>query len=266
MELHFSGAANPIAPAVKLNGCLLFKRTRGVATARDNDVWCTFEAAVTKQKLMQACAMTFRHWGGADAAMAYQEHRVVDTRPALTQAAASSSAASGSAASGSVASGSEAAPVNQLALRNGVEEVNALAQGMTPAECHALAIYFSLRAVGTGQGCTDMEAILAWKHLASRAFLLPVMEWESEMQKHTPAIPPKVKQCQCRCGCTNQAVGLQWCMGRVMPECNLGGQRRAVCVECLDAAPPHGARLLVVQRRLHGRHVSTQDIWQWLSS
>ena len=116
MDLHFSGAANPIALAAKLNGCLLFKRAQGVATARESDVWCSFVASVTKQKLMQACAMTFRHWGGADAAMAYQEHRVVDTRLALTQAAASSSAASGSAASGSVASGSEAAPVNQLAL------------------------------------------------------------------------------------------------------------------------------------------------------
>ena len=63
MELHFTGVASPIALAAKLNGCLLFKRTRGVATARDNDVWCTFEAAVTKQKLMQACAMMFRHWG-----------------------------------------------------------------------------------------------------------------------------------------------------------------------------------------------------------
>ena len=89
MELHFSGAANPIALAAKLNGCLLFKRAQGVASARESDVWCSFVASVTKQKLMQACAMTFRHWGGADAAMAYQEHRVVDTRPALTQAAAS---------------------------------------------------------------------------------------------------------------------------------------------------------------------------------
>ena len=104
MELHFSGAANPIALAAKLNGCLLFKRTRGVATARDNDVWCTFEAAVTKQKLMQACAMTVRHWGGADAAMVYQDHEVVDTRQAPAQAAASGSSASGSAASGSAAS------------------------------------------------------------------------------------------------------------------------------------------------------------------
>ena len=110
MKLHFSGVASPIALAAKLNGCLLFKRAQGIATARDNDVWCTFEAAVTKQKLMQACAMIFRHWAGADAALAYQEHRVVDTRPAPAQAAASGSAASGSAAP------AIAAPVNQIAV------------------------------------------------------------------------------------------------------------------------------------------------------
>ena len=123
MELHFTGAANPLALAVKLNGCLLFKRTRGVATARDTDVWCTFETAVTKQKLMQACAMTFRHWGGADAALAYREHQVVDTCPAPAQAAATGSAAPGSPAP------AIAAPVSQIALRNRVEEVKAMAQG-----------------------------------------------------------------------------------------------------------------------------------------
>ena len=108
-----------------------------------------------------------------------------------------------------------------------------MAQSMTPAECHSLAIYFSLRAVRTGRGSTDMEAILAWKLLASGAFRLPTTAWESEMQKYTPTIPPKVRRCQCRCGCPNQAVSLQWCMGRVLPECKLGNQRLAVCTECL---------------------------------
>ena len=203
MELHFTGAANPLALAVKLNGCLLFKRTRGVATARDTDVWCTFETAVPKQKLMQACAMTFRHWGGADAALAYREHQVVDTCPAPAQAAATGSAAPGSPAP------AIATPVSQIALRKRVEEVKAMAQDMTPAECHSLAIYFGLRAVRTGRGSTDMEPILAWKLLASEAFRLPTTAWESEMQKHIPAVPPKLRRCQWRCNCPNQAAGLQ---------------------------------------------------------
>ena len=217
MELHFSRAANPTALAAKLNGSLLFRRNRGVATVQDSDVWCSFEGAITKQKLMQACAMTFRHWA-VDASLAYEEHRVVDKRLAVPQSAASSS---------------DAVPVNQIAVRSSVEDVKAMAQGLTHSECHSLAVYFTLRAAGPAQGNTDMEAILAWKLRASQAFLEPAANWASEMEKYIPAIPPKVKPCQCRCGCKNLATSLEWCMGRLMPECKIGNQRRAVCAECL---------------------------------
>ena len=98
-----------------------------------------------------------------------------------------------------------------------------------------------------------MEAILAWKLLASRAFLLPATEWESEMQKHIPATPPKVRPCQCRCGCPNLAVSLQWCMGRGLPECKLGNQRRAVCVECIHDTG--GCHVCMREEKKEGAHV-----------
>ena len=217
MELHFNRATDPAALAAKLNGTLLFRRNRGVASAHGCDVRCSFEGEITKQKLTQACAMTFRHWA-ADASLAYVEHHVVDKRLAASQSAASSS---------------DAVPANQVARRTGVEDMKAMSQGMSRSECHSLAVYFALRAAEPAQGHSEMGAILALKLRASHAFLGPVATWASEIEKHIPAVPPPVQACQCRCGCTNLATSLMWCMRHCRPECSMGSGRRAVCAQCL---------------------------------
>ena len=220
MELHFDRATDPNALAAKLNGSLFFQRNQGVATVHGCNLQCSFGGAVTKQKLMQACAETFRRWA-KDASLAYADHHVIEKRPATTQSAASMP---------------EAGPANQLARRTGVEDIKALAQGLTRSECHSLAVYFALLTVEPVQGDDEMQAILAWKLRASQAFLGPAADWASEIGKHVPAVQPPLSACQCRCGCPNRVPDLTWCMrrvGRLLPECNHGNGRRAVCADCL---------------------------------
>ena len=220
MELHFNRAADPNALAAKLNGSLFFRRNQGVATVHGCNLHCSFEGAISKQKLMQACAETFRRWA-KDASLAYEEHHVVEERPAAAQSAASMP---------------EAGSADQVARRTGVEDVKAMAQGMTRSECHSLAVYFALLAAEPAQGDDEMGAILAWKLRASQAFLGPVANWASEIEKHVPAVQPLLSACQCRCGCPNLAVTLTWCMGllgKLRPECNHADGRRAVCAQCL---------------------------------
>ena len=149
----------------------------------------------------------------------------------------------------------EAGPANQLARRTGVEDIKALAQGLTRSECHSLAVYFALLTVEPVQGDDEIEAILAWKLRASQAFLGPAADWASEIEKHVPAVQPPLSACQCRCGCPNRVPDLTWCMrrvGRLLPECNHGNGRRAVCADCLHrnggchvcAGTPRGAGLI----------------------
>ena len=199
MELHFDRATDPNALAAKLSGSLFFQRNQGVAAVPGCNLRCSFGGAVTKQKLMQACAETFRRWA-KDASLAYADHRVIEKRPATTHSAASMP---------------EAGSANQLARRTGVEHI---------------------KAVEPVQGDDEMEAILAWKLRASQAFLRPAADWASEIEKHVPAVQPPLFACQCRCGCPNRVPDLTWCMrrvGRLLPECNHGTGRQAVCAECL---------------------------------
>ena len=179
MELHFNRAADPNALAAKLNGSLFFRRNQGVATVHGCNLHCSFEGAISKQKLMQACAETFRRWA-KDASLAYEEHHVVEERPAAAQSAASMP---------------EAGSADQVARRTGVEDVKAMAQGMTRSECHSLAVYFALLTVEPAQGDDEMGAILAWKLRASQAFLGPVANWASEIEKHVPAVQPLLSSC-----------------------------------------------------------------------
>ena len=79
-ELYFTLAADPNALAANLNGSLSFKCNKGVATVHGCNFHCSFEGAISKKKLLQACTETFRRWAKG-ATFANWEHHLVKVQP-----------------------------------------------------------------------------------------------------------------------------------------------------------------------------------------
>ena len=69
-----------------------------------------------------------------------------------------------------------------LAKRTTVADIKELAVGLTQAECHSLAVYFTLYGVEPVQD-GGVATILEVKRRAAVAFGSPTESWVSEMQK-----------------------------------------------------------------------------------
>ena len=137
------------------------------------------------------------------------------------------------------ASSAAGAPPNlMLAKRTTVADIKELAVGLTQAECHSLAVYFTLYGVEPVQD-GGVATILEVKRRAAVAFGSPTESWVSEMQKHSPASfspPEAIMRCDCRCGCTNMAQSMFVCGPRIggyqARECIGDIVNRMVCAQC----------------------------------
>ena len=175
-------------------------------TITEDRVVLTFMAALARQDVVKKCTQTFRTYGS------YQNYAVVSKE---TPASGSQEAGSGQPPPGPAHSA--AAPEATLARRSGVEDIKQLAAGLSPAECHSLAVFFGLRYIQHAQVSTVgiTATILAQKRAAAHVFAeAPATEWRRLLTEYsTKAAPLQGTRCSCRCGCSvfSGSAGMCFC-------------------------------------------------------
>ena len=99
--------------------------------------------------------------------------------------------------------------VTTLAVFTSVSEIKRVAENMSPAECHALAVYFALRSTGPPQQVMGHQtSTIAAKNVAAIAFASPSSEWNTILGQYATDSGMTVEgynifHCNCKCGCTN---------------------------------------------------------------
>ena len=267
--ITFEDVSDPSVFQTHLEQSLPFKRggTSACVQTRGSDVVFSFESAATRHKLLQKCSQTFARYG------VYKKHTLTLTSATASAASASTSVAdtvmaapvasdtladtvmAAPVASDTLADTVMAAPVasDTLAVRDPVAEINALAEGLSRSQLHALAVRFSLLYAGEAvpQALGAVERILSAKRAAAAVFSGPLDSWEAELA------PLALKAqgfegvtCECRCGCKNFTGEARHCRGE---RCRIHvaqaaynrtqvGQTKqgwCLCAQCLSVSECH---------------------------
>ena len=213
----------------KLEACLFYQRSAAPsAQIVGANVVFSFTAAKHRGHIMTMCSGTFRNSGS------YQSHEVVDKGAAEAEALDNAAVP----ASGGQEAGSEqppgsalgvSGPETTLARRSGVEDITQLAAGLSPAECHSLAVFFGLKYIQRAQISTvgATATILAQKRAAAHVFAeAPASEWGRLLTEYSArAMPRQGIKCDCRCGCGVLSRGGRHCF-----KCH-----RFCCLRCFPA-------------------------------
>ena len=219
-EIVFEGVTEPPTMAQALENSLFFQRCvapKSVEVA-NGSVVILFISRLSRQEIVKKCIQTFPKCGS------FAKYRVADKGP--------TSSNSGRQAGSEQPPGpahSAPAPETTLARRSGVEDIKQLAAGLSPAECHSLAVFFGLKYLHHAQVSTVgvTATILAQKRAAAHVFAeAPATEWRRLLTKYSAkAAPPQGAKCDCRCGCGEFSGSVEMC----------GSCHRMCCLHCRPA-------------------------------
>ena len=183
----------------KLRDCFFYRRcTTPTVEVQGSRVMFSFEKDISRQELAKKCLQTFKHYGRFTSYTLEKQ---------VAAAAAAAAPAAPAAAPAAPAAAPAAAP-ETLARRSTVEDIKRLADGLTNAETHSLAVFFACRYVHQPQPWTALVQLMAAKRAAAAAFNRPADEWDRLLTECAPLHDAACALCRAH---TSQLLGCRGC-------------------------------------------------------
>jgi len=195
----FENVEDPAAMEQKLRDCFFYRRcTTPTVEVQGSRVMFSFEKDISRQELAKKCLQTFKHYGRFTSYTLEKQ---------VAAAAAAAAPAAPAAAPAAPAAAPAAAP-ETLARRSTVEDIKRLADGLTNAETHSLAVFFACRYVHQPQPWTALVQLMAAKRAAAAAFNRPADEWDRLLTECAPLHDAACALCRAH---TSQLLGCRGC-------------------------------------------------------